>query len=497
MRNAIFFGLWLLFYLLFWQEGFGINLIIFGLSLHITARAFGYGFKFQPGEWPYFLSFLASAFGLMIINSALSIAVFIMVNVAYLSFVWGTKLSVIEHFGHGLLRFVNISGAWLPAPLVRNKGSFGGFFSTLRIVLLPLGIFSLFFILFRAGNPVFKEWSNGFTDWVAQLFEGFSWALFWFSLLGFLLLRMVLQRDKKWPLSFSVGDDLQRGSSKGKGRSFRLTGLRMEYRMALMAFISLNLLLAVVNAIDIKWFWFGFEMPKNFSLKEFLHEGVAYLIATLLLAAAVVFYFFRRNLNFYPNNRILVLLAKAWLIQNGILAISVLLRTFYYIDFHGLADGRIVVITIISIVLAGLILLFLKLKGRKSYAYVFRHVSLYTMLLLASMSLVDWDGRIASFNLNHGRINEIDVYNYLRQHPRVYPMIYEQLDRVERQIVAHKENEHRWVYIESIEDFKLSLGQLRDSFLKREEKEGFGSWNWADAHTKKELSLLKEPESNK
>lgn len=76
-------------------------------------------------------------------------------------------------------------------------------------------------------------------------------------------------------------------------------------------------------------------------------------------------------------------------------------------------------------------------------------------------------------------------------------MIYEQLDRVERQIVAHKENEHRWVYIESIEDFKLSLGQLRDSFLKREEKEGFGSWNWADAHTKKELSLLKEPESNK
>ena len=489
MRNAIFFGLWLLFYLLFWQEGFGLNLILFSFSLHLTARAFGSGFTFREGEWAYLVSLLLSGIGLLMFNSALSITVFILVNVAYLSFIWGEKLSVLEHFGHGLFRLVNVNHPWLPAPVRAETQALGNVFSILRIVVLPLAIFSLFFVLFRAGNPVFKEWSDGLTALLTALFADFSWALFWFSLLGFLILRMTLQRDKSWPLTFSVGDRLQKGGQKKGNRHFRLSGLRTEYRMALLVFVSLNLLLALVNGIDIKWFWFGFEMPQGFSLKEFLHEGVAYLISTLILAAAVVFYFFRKNLNFYPNNRILILLAKTWLIQNGILAISVLLRTYYYIDFHGLANGRILVITLISIVLVGLFLLFRKLSGQRTYAYVFRFISLYVMLLLSIMSIVDWDRNIAAYNLKHSRINEIDVHNYLRHHPRVYPMIYANLDRVQLQIEAHQANKSRWINFESIEDFKVYLDRERDNFLHQEAKESFVSWNWANQQARAELSL--------
>lgn len=481
MRNAVFFVLWLFYYAFFWQEGLGLNLFIFAILLNLSARFFQSEFYFRKGEWSYFLAFCLSAIGLLWLNSTISIFSFILINIAYLSFIWGPELSVMEHFGNGFIRLFNFTKSVLPAPLLKGSPAICGVYSVLKLSLLPLAIFGVFFSLFRAGNPIFKEWSNGFTELFGQLFADFSWAMFWFLLLGGLILRMVFLSPKSWPLVFKLKDNLQRRRLGGKGRFFKINALRREYRMALMVFASLNGLLLLVNLIDIRWFWFGFEMPQNFSLKEFLHEGVAFLIASLLLAAAVVFYYFRNNLNFYPGKNTLVVLAKIWLVQNAILSISVLLRSYYYIDFHGLANGRITVITIISIVLVGLFLLYRKVNGSRSHAYVFRYVSLYTMLLLAFMSVWDWDRSIAKHNLAHGRINEIDVDNYLRLHPRVYPLIIAKLDRVEKQIEAHVQNEEAWIRHHNLTDFQISLEERRKDFLDREAKQSWLSWNYSDA----------------
>jgi len=260
--------------------------------------------------------------------------------------------------------------------------------------------------------------------------------------------------------------------------------------MAIMVFISLNLLLLVVNVIDIKWFWFGFEVPKQFSLKEFLHEGVAYLIISILMASAVVFIFFRNNLNFYPKAKSLRILARIWLIQNGILVISVCLRTVYYIDFHGLAYGRIVVISTLLVVSCGLFLLYRKVGLHHHSAFVFRRVSAFSMLLLAILSTMDWDQKISAYNLNNGRISEIDVDNYLRMHPRTYPLIYENLDIVEEQIKAHQSNTTRWIKYVSIEDFKETLDLNAQNFIEEREDLGFWSWNYADGKALEKLQRI-------
>jgi len=488
MRNAVFFGLWLLYYFFFWQEGIGLNLVLFALLLNLSSRFFQSEIGLRKGEWPYLLAFALSAFGILGLNSAISIASFILINVAYLSFIWGPEYSVIEHFANGLIRIFNVQKAILPARLIQRSSSARGVYSVLRLSILPLGIFLVFFALFRAGNPIFKEWSNGFTYLFQNLFVDFSWALFWFMVLGLLILRMVFLQNKNWPLVFNIGDRLERGRLKGLKRMFPLNGLRREYRMALMTFISLNALLLAVNIIDIRWFWFGFEMPQNFSLKEFLHEGVAFLIASLLFAASMVFYFFRNNLNFYPQEKWLGILAKIWIVQNAILAISVVLRTYYYIDFHGLANGRIIVISIISVVLVGLYLLYRKVDGKRSHAYVFRYVSIYVMLMFGAMSMWDWDRSIATFNLSHGRINEIDVDNYLNLHPRVYPVIFENMDRVEAQISAHQSNNDRWIRFSDIASFEQALEDRRRNYLKVEASEGLWSWNLADAKAVERLN---------
>ncbi len=490
MRNAVFFGLWLIYYFFFWQEGIGLNLVLFALLLNLSSRIFQSNLSLRKGEWPYLLAFVLSAFGIIFFNSAISIVSFIMLNVAYLSFVWGAELSVSEHFANGLIRIFNVQKAILPERLLRKSSSARGVYSVLRLSLVPLAVFLVFFALFRAGNPIFKEWSNGLTFMFQNLFVDFSWPLFWFMVMGLLILRMVFLQNKSWPMVFKIGDRLQRGRSTTYKRIFPINGLRREYRMALMTFISLNALLLVVNLIDIRWFWFGFEMPQNFSLKEFLHEGVAFLIASLLLAASVVFYFFRNSLNFYPNEKWLGILAKVWIVQNAVLAVSVLLRTYYYIDFHGLANGRIIVVSIISVVLVGLYLLYRKVEGKRSHAYVFRYVSMYVMLMFGLMSVWDWDRSIASFNLAHGRINEIDVDNYLNMHPRVYPLIYENLDRVETQIKAHQNNEDRWIRSSDLASFEQALGDRRRNYLKREASEGLWSWNMADAKAVRDLNQI-------
>lgn len=491
MRNAIFFLLWGLFYLFFWQEAFGLNLVVFALLLQFTARLFfGAEGLILKREWPYILAFALSAYGVLMLNSALSLTSFILINIGYLSFIWQAQLSVGEHFVNGLIRGFNIKQYLLPQRFGKGPRVAASFFSLVKLSLVPLILFMVFFGLFRAGNPIFRNWSNGFKALIDQLFADFSWALFWLMILGFLVLRMVFLSGKSWPLRFKVGDDLIRSKKAQSKRRFKINALRREYKMALLVFASLNILLLCLNSIDIPSFWFGFEMPEGFSLKEFLHEGVAFLMISLILAAAVVFYFFRKNINFYPHNKLLTVLAKLWIIQNGILSISVILRTAYYIDFHGLANGRIAVLSVMTVVLYSLFLLYQKVNAIRSHAYVFKKVSLYVMFLLAGMSAWDWDSSTARYNLAHGQINEIDVDNYLDLHPRVYPLIYAQLDRVEVQIKAHANNERRWINYQDLDAFRKALDRRRDHYLKQEQKQGIWSWNWADQRA---TTLLSRP----
>ncbi len=494
MRNAIFFGLWLVYYLIFWQEAAGLNLALFAILLVIGAKWHRQSWRLQSGEGYYLAAIGLSLFGVLFINSGLSIAVLIIVSFSYYSFIGGPRKSPLEHFFYAILRMFNVQQPLLVEKLGKGPKGIRGLQSFLKLVFLPLVIFLLFFMLFRAGNPIFKEWSDVFSKQFWYLFEDFSWALFWFLSLGFLLLRSVFLAQRAWPSLWTEQEFIQRGARRGKRKGLSILGLKREYRMALMVFTSLNLLLLSVNLIDIRWFWFGFEVPNQFSLKEFLHEGVAYLIASLLLAAAVVFFYFRNNLNFYPANKALKVLGQVWIIQNAILALSVCLRTYYYIDFHGIAYGRIVVLSTLVLVLFGLFLLHRKLSKYHTSATVFRRVSLFGMMLLASLSVVDWDRYISRFNLAHDRINEIDVDNYLRMHPRTYPMLYENLNRVQAQISSHQQNKRTWIHYEDIDAFKERLDQYSRSFINQEQVQGFWSWNYADASALRQLSEYQSDE---
>lgn len=488
MKVNLLFASFLVFYhILFWQEAAGINLVVFSLLAMVWQKRHSFG-SMPVAEWLYAMPFLLSLLGVFFVNSLVSIVVLVLSFTAYSGYLANRQTAVLENFFSGTLSFFSFREPILPEPILKEGRQRPPGLIYARIALIPLLLFGLFFLLFSAGNSIFRQWSNSAFGRFYKIFEDISPVYLLFMFFGLLLVRWIFIKKRKLRLELDTHNYLKRGGSKRKKFSF--IGLKHEYLSAIMIFGSLNLLLLVVNWIDVKWVWFQFYVPEQFSLKEFVHEGVGWLILSLIISAALVFYFFRQNLNFYPSNNWLRGLAQVWVFQNLILTVSVALRTFHYIGFHGLASGRIALLVLLAIVAFGLLILSVKVQQKRNAAFTIRWVSAFSLILFGLCSLVNWDTQIARYNLAHGQANEIDVDNYLDLNPQVYPLIYAELSRVEHQIERHNTNETRWINYQNIAEFKKALNKKSESYLKQRSKLTWLSWNPADAAAEAQLHQL-------
>ena len=202
--------------------------------------------------------------------------------------------------------------------------------------------------------------------------------------------------------------------------------------MALAAFGLVNVLLLLVNIIDINWLWFGFTPEPGFDLAQFVHEGTYVLIFSILLAMGIVLWYFRRNLNFYaPGLPWLRRGATVWVLQNAVLATSVGLRNYYYIQHSGLAYKRIGVCFFLLLTFFGLATVLLKIwQQRSAYALMrLNALAVYAVMLLLAAG--NWEIWIARYNLQP-RFQHIDVGFLLAMPGRVLPTLLER-----REVLNH------------------------------------------------------------
>lgn len=475
----------ILFHFLFWQEGIGLNWTFFTLFAVLSVRPMKLP---NQREWLYLLPFIAANTGLLFFHTLFSIAAVFLTFVTYLGFIANQQYSVFENFANSSLSFLfqirstRESRAALPQTQRRWARVF-------TIAIVPVSLFALFYTLFLAGNPIFKDYSDrGFTQ-VASVFDGVNgfWVLF--MLLGVVLVNWALLSRRTPFVRIHSKRRLER-IRKSRRPFFGTLDLKREYQAAVILFTLLNILFLVVNFIDVKWVWFQFYVQENFNLKEFVHEGVGWLIFTTLLSAGILLFYFRRNLNFYPGNNRLKQLATLWVIQNLILSISVAIRTFHYIHFHGLAPLRIGVLLFVSLIIVCFIFVGLKINNANTTGWVTKWVSGYAMTLLGFGALVPWNHWIAEHNLAHEIRNEVDVDYYLELGPELYPTLYANLDRIGEQIEAHQSNDTRWVQYSSVEEFKNHLDHLSDRYIQEYESVSFMSWNLAGQRAYSELKKM-------
>ena len=309
-----------------------------------------------------------------------------------------------------------------------------------RLLGLPLLVLVIFQGLFAVANPRYGELSArawaGLGEWLGRLFEAVSVPHLLFLVLcgvgavGALVVVPVhfftdyegrfgefIRRQRDGVASLSV----RRPDFAPTSR--RLLDLRKEWLAAVACFGLLNALLLVVNAVDIRWLWFGFRPAADFDLTQFVHEGTYVLIFSIMLAAGIMLWFFRRNLNFYqPGLPLLRGGATLWVAQNVVLAGSVGLRNYYYITYTGLAYKRVGVYIFLLLTLFGLGTVLLKIWQRRSAFSLVRLNSWAAYAVLLALAAGNWEIWMAEYNLQP-RFPRLDIGFLLAMPPRVLPVL--------------------------------------------------------------------------
>jgi hypothetical protein len=268
--------------------------------------------------------------------------------------------------------------------------------------------------------------------------------------------------------------------------------LKSQYTAAVFLLISLNILIALQNVLDIRWIWFGFEWNGQY-LQQFVHAGTFLLIISIMVSAMIILWFFRGSMNFYVGNRLLKRLSYAWIVQNMILAISVGFRVYWYIYYFALAYLRIGVIIFLVITIIGLITVLIKVRSGKTFFYLLRVNTLSVFIVLTLSSLVNWDNVIAKYNFSHYERSFVHLDWLCTLSDKALPL----LDKSPEFLSNVKQvQDSRFSFEMKYMEPKMyhNIIQLRNKmFLEDLEKRSFLSWNLADAMAEKKLKTRSSP----
>ena len=322
---------------------------------------------------------------------------------------------------------------------------------------VPLLVVGVFFLLYRQASPAF----SALFDQLSLDFISGWWVIF--TLFGGYLLLTVF-----YPLTVSklVQADLAASDLLHRRRSttskFNPVGLRYEYRTAWRAFVLLNILLFVFNAVDITYLSAG-KLPEEITYKEFLHQGVNVLIISVVLAIAIVMYFLRGSLNFLSNSQRLKYAAYVWITQNAVLVGATVVKNTEYIERFGLTHRHIGVYVYLLLTLIGLAATWIKVRNTKSNWFLMRRNSWAFYAVLVIYSIVDWSYVITQHSLAR-----------LEKHPPHMTYLLS-LSDVDLDLLASSQ-ESPVVSVRSKERIQDRI----DTFIRQEHREGWQSWNYRD-----------------
>jgi Domain of unknown function (DUF4173) len=499
-----------LFNIIFWKEKLAINALLFdafilGSVFYLYPAAFS-----KPAMKWLLLAHTVALITLIVHNTVLSklaFSVTLLLVVVFTQYlhrsVWYAAASAAGNYILFIFSFLeNIK------QVKTTRIKLLGIRKALRFLIIPLLIAGVFFLLYSFSNAVFQnviaDIGIALQRLFATFFNWFSWERFTFLLLGMFTVGGLILKSKYD--NFSVKDyaqyndlwrkknDLNRWKQSAMfdvlsvfmGRFANgVLALRNENTVGIISLIMLNVLLLFINAIDIVYVWFGFKYTASLNLKDYVHEGTGMLIFSIVLAMVVLLFFFRGNLNFYKKNKWLRYGAYGWILQNAVLVISVLFRDYYYIQHMGLAYKRIGVLVFLSMVLMGLITVFIKIHQRKTGYYLWRVNGWFAIVLLVVCSCIHWDETMAKYNLAHKNTAPLDVKFLLSLSDKILPLV-EKNQEVLIEKTNNVQGEGDYLYRSPL-TLRQVFEERKKNFLTEQKNYSWLSWNGTDAYVKKYL----------
>ncbi len=367
------------------------------------------------------------------------------------------------------------------------------------VFIAPLLVLFVFVLLYANASPFFNKFTGNFILHFRKFLEFINKFIspdtFWIFVAGLLIsIGFLYGKSNRLVVFLSEGKgmDLFRLRRNYRGRT---TALKTEYRSGIVLLVLLNVLIAIMNALDIYNVWFFFEWNGIF-LKQFVHEGTWLLIFSIIISIAIVLYYFRGNLNFYPRRRLLLNLALLWMAQNALLVFSVGIRNMWYIQHFNLAFKRIGVYAFLLLTLFGIATVMYKILNRKSHQYLFHYNGIAAYVILISLGFFNWDKLIATYNLRHSDTAFFHPEFMVSLNSSALPELKQSLpviDRIEQQQFEKFDFARSYM---PFGEYKTHVAQRCDNFIAGYPLLSWQGWNIADYQAYRSLKRAKEANHN-
>ncbi len=484
----------------FWGEKLGVNLVIYVVLLTAAALVFNRESIKSPKVITVILAVLYSGVMVVYNNSVFSKTACIISIIVLTGFIHQPRLrTVISALFTSLGSFTIFPYNALEG--IRNSSRKHRYIAVLlkamKLAVLPVIVLIVFYSIYTDSNPVFSAYMNTFWDevskFLSQIFIDYPFARFVFIFFGLFIVTGVLYnrniilfvkldesflntliRDKYKKIYSRIGirtDYLKAFKNLFK---FKMRSLLTEHKIGIILLILVNSLILILNILDISFVWFSFDPSKVDNLAYFVHEGTYNLIFSILLSMGILCFYFRGNLNFYTKNNFLKYLAYLWIFQNAIMAISLMLRNYYYINYYyALSYKRIGVMIYLLLVFAGLVTMFIKIYRKKTLFYLIKINSASVFIVLILMGTVNWDYQIAKFNLQNPDKNKIDITYLFSLSDNVLPVLEENKNVLDREYMKRD-------FPRYIENGLTELKHRKNKFFGDYAKYSWLSWNYAD-----------------
>lgn len=377
----------------------------------------------------------------------------------------------------------------------------------LAIFFVPLLIIFVFIFIYSASNPVFDELVQKVANFIDKnilyIFQDLDFMMIFTFLLYVFVSNFIYLRTAIVSLvnkDANETDELRRVKVKQYNQYGKViakpSGLKNEYRAGVFLLVVLNALILLLNIIDVNWVWFNFSWEGQY-LKQFVHEGTYMLIISILISIALVLYYFRNNLNFYSKNKVLKYLSYAWLAQNAVLAISVCVRNYRYVEYFSLAYKRIGVFIFLLLTLYGLYTVFIKVKDKRSSFYLFRVNAYAVLVVLVVTSLFNWDVIIAKYNFAHADRSYLHLDFMSELSDKALPYLDKPLAEVEKIKLAQQDDfefdsgsslSRGYSYM-TPEAYCDLITYRKTQFIIDWEQKSIWEWNWLEYKAYQELKV--------
>ncbi|MBC7510397.1 MAG: DUF4173 domain-containing protein [Ferruginibacter sp.] len=501
----------IVFNIIFWQQKLGINAVFFDVFI-LSSVFYLYPAALNKTAIKWLLAgHIITVAAVIIQNTILSKLAFSTTLLLIVVFMQYLHRSVWYAAGSAFMNYVLMVPSFFTTAKQIKKGQFSlyGLRKALRFLVIPTLLLLVFLLLYNMSNSIFSSIINdiglALQKFFLRFFDWFSWPRFWFLLLGLfvtggLLLKSSIQYFSEKDTSKQDGlnrnkTDLVKWRQTSRFQLLTLVmgklangvmALRNENKTGSISLVLLNMLLLCINCIDVLYVWFGFKYTNGINLATYVHEGTGMLIFSIVLAMAIVLFFFRGNLNFYKKNRGLRFGAYAWLLQNMVLVISVLLRDYYYIVHMGLAYKRIGVLVFLLLVLFGLATVFIKIQKVKTTYFLLKANAWFAIVILVVASCVHWDEEIAIYNLARKNIIPLDIKFLLSLSDKTLPIVEANKDVLDKYNSSRIDGEGEIVYSSPLtpkEVFEIR----KNNFIKQQSGYTWLSWNYADDYVARHL----------